>query len=308
MKNLESYFHKSFGIPIPKIILPDTKLVPLDNENPDEAYLFGSPIALEKTYLIQADLEPFINWCPEGYFLIGFWGHGANSYAFYYSRVDSWSNILFRLPYGGVYMDNEENAEYIREFLTRYFDFEKKLKREVNHLIAIESMGRELYEIVKPDGTRWETKESFFGNPNFDERFFQSLTMKKEPRIDYRASKAITEALHDDDLIRNWKRLCITINGFRAKFGKWPKRVTSHDYLIDDIKKHILSDDSFRKLQQKIEIITRDETSENHAILAEDEDGSIFKYGEDGGNALLHSGSRAEEWLGIRPDRVGNND
>jgi len=33
--------------------------------------------------------------CAQGYFLVDFWGHGISSSAFYFSRVDAWSRILF---------------------------------------------------------------------------------------------------------------------------------------------------------------------------------------------------------------------
>jgi hypothetical protein len=114
MKKLKSYFYESFGIPIPEYMLPDIELVPIYDEDPDETFLFGSPMAVKKPYLIQSEIDLFIDCWPKEYFLIGFWGHGVNSYAFYYLRADSWSNIFFRLPYGGIYMDNEENAGYIR--------------------------------------------------------------------------------------------------------------------------------------------------------------------------------------------------
>ena len=179
MKKLKSYFEESFGIPIPEYMLPDIELVPLDNEDPDEAFLFGTPIALKKQYLIQGAIYDFIDNCPQGYFLIGFWGHGVNSYAFYYSRVDEWSRVLFRLPYGGIYMDNEENAGYIREFLANYFTFEQTLKNKYQHLIATESMGRSFYEVLSADNEIWNTEELFFRDPDFEERFFQSLKPKK---------------------------------------------------------------------------------------------------------------------------------
>ena len=88
MKKLKSYFQESFGIPIPPIMLPNVEFVPMDDRDPDESFLFGTQISLKKQYLVQGAIRDFIDNCPQGYFLIGFWGHGVNSYAFYYSRVD----------------------------------------------------------------------------------------------------------------------------------------------------------------------------------------------------------------------------
>ncbi|MBC8460036.1 MAG: hypothetical protein H8D67_18770 [Deltaproteobacteria bacterium] len=170
MKKLKAKFQKCFGIPIPKIMLPEENLAALDRKHED-VLLFGSRIAIQKPFLVQGDIGQFIESCPEGYFLIGFWGHGVNSYAFYYSRVDSWSKVFFRLPYGGVYMDNEKMARCIREFLTHYFEFEQEIMEKVRTLLAIESMGVSYYKIVMPGCKTFEFEESLFENPNFREKF-----------------------------------------------------------------------------------------------------------------------------------------
>lgn len=87
--------------------------------------LVGSKGAIKRQYLIQGDIGEFLRHAPEGYFLVGFWGHGFNSHAFYYLRVDSKSKIFFRLPYGGVYMDNKNEAEHISKFLPEFFDLRR---------------------------------------------------------------------------------------------------------------------------------------------------------------------------------------
>ena len=87
-----------------------------------------------------------------GYFLVGFWGYGANSYAFYYSIVDSWKRVWFRLPYGGVYSDNKKRANDIIKFFPKYFDFQEKLSGKVKKLIAMESMGVGYYKVELLDG------------------------------------------------------------------------------------------------------------------------------------------------------------
>jgi len=55
-------------------------------------------------------------------------GYGANSYAFYYSRIDEWSHIFFRLHCGGVYSNFEKDKTQLRKFLKNYFLFEPELK------------------------------------------------------------------------------------------------------------------------------------------------------------------------------------
>jgi len=174
MKKLKSAFKDAFGVPIDQIIPLEINLVPIDGQS-DVAYLFGSPIAVENPYLIQGAIGHFIESSPEGYFLVGFWGHGVNSYAFYYSLVNSWKKVFFRLPYGGVYMDNEKMAKYIIAFLTLYFKFEQKIERKVSEFIAVESMDEGYYRIVMPDNNSMEFRKSLFTEPEFEEIFHSIL-------------------------------------------------------------------------------------------------------------------------------------
>lgn len=136
---------KKFNFSLSDIPISQTELYTIKRRN---GLLIGSIDLLNHQYLIQADIKDFLKHAPEGYFLIGFWGHGINSYAFYYLRVDSISKIFFRLPYGGVYMDNEKQAEYISKFLPEFFVFEDKLKnRGLKRLCAVESMLSGNYKI-----------------------------------------------------------------------------------------------------------------------------------------------------------------
>jgi len=126
MKNLKKLFKASFGIPLDQVIPLEDNLVPIDG-SALSSLMFGSPVAAPKQFLIQSDIDPFIRSCAQGYFLVGFGGHGINSSAFYYSRVNAWSRIFFRLPYGGVYTDNNVMAKLIIQFLTSFFGYEKQL-------------------------------------------------------------------------------------------------------------------------------------------------------------------------------------
>jgi hypothetical protein len=168
MKKLIETFEKYIGIPMPEIMLAQKDLVQIDGE---KALLYASLIAKEQPALVQGAIREFIESAPEGYFLIGFWGHGVNSYAFYYSRVDEWSKIFFRLPYGGVYMDNDEMSRLVREFLTNYFSFEQEFKSRIKHLLAIESMDKGYYKLAMKSGQIAEVRESLFYKPNFKDRF-----------------------------------------------------------------------------------------------------------------------------------------
>lgn len=110
MKKLKDKFQKIFSIPIPRSLLPLDKIWRVC-EKLEYSLLLGSSIAIQRPYILQADIKPFIDSCPKDYYLIGFWGHGVNSYAFHYSLVDEWRKIFFRLPYGGVYVSGIANKD-----------------------------------------------------------------------------------------------------------------------------------------------------------------------------------------------------
>ena len=167
-----SAFEEAFGLPYPEAMIPETEVVSLtEGVSPENSLLVGSPSARDNACLLQGEIKEFLDDSPEGYFLAGFWGHGVNSYAFYYSLADYWRKIFFRLPYGGVYMDNKKNADMIREFLISYLEFERAIKDRAEILVAVDSMSAGYYEIVLPDGESIELKESLFHDPSFKEKF-----------------------------------------------------------------------------------------------------------------------------------------
>jgi hypothetical protein len=175
MKKLLSLFQEAIGIPIPEEILNNVKLVPLDGKDETDSLLWGTESTLNNMYLIQGLINSFLTSCPEGYYLVGFWGHGVNNYGFYYSRVDNSRKILFRLPYGGVYMDNKLMAKQVREFLISYIKFEQSIAPDIKSLIAVDSMEEGYYKFILTNEKTTELKESFLNNPNFKDRFNESM-------------------------------------------------------------------------------------------------------------------------------------
>ncbi len=170
MKTLKKYIEEEIGFPI-SLLIKEQKVVPLYGTE-DDSYMFGSEIAKkEGVYLAQGDIDSFIENAPKGYFVFGHFGHGINSYGLYYQRVDAWSKIFFRLPFGGVYMDNKKAARDIREFLWNYFDFEKRIRNKVESLIAIDSMAEGNYLVKPKAGEPIKLKVSFLKNPDFMGRF-----------------------------------------------------------------------------------------------------------------------------------------
>jgi len=170
MNKLKSAFIDAFGVPIEQILPLEKNLIPIEG-NPDDALLFGSKSAAKNPHLLDPPFMEFIASAPGGYSLVGFWGYGANSYAFYYSIVSSWKKVWFRLPYGGVYSDNKSLANDILKFFPKYFDFQEKLSGKVKKLIAMESMGDGYYKILLPDDRTLEVRESLLRNPDFEKKF-----------------------------------------------------------------------------------------------------------------------------------------
>ena len=177
MKKLKELCINIFGVELDQLIPLQEDLIPF-GKNADDAKLFGTKVAAKNLFLLQGHINKFIKLCPEGYFLVGFWGHGVNSYAFYFSEVNSWKKIFFRLPYGGVYMDNEKMSKYICNFLSNYFNLEKKLHGKVKYIIAIESMDEGYYKIIMSDSKKIEIRESFFQKPKFEEKFADLINLE----------------------------------------------------------------------------------------------------------------------------------
>src|SRR5690606_25955874 len=115
MGKIDNYYNridemtsKHFNFSLSDIPIPETELFPLDDIKVGDGLLIGSKEALKSPYLVQGGINSFLISEIDEYFITGFWGHGINSHAFYYSRIDNLSKIFFRLPFGGVYMNNEE--------------------------------------------------------------------------------------------------------------------------------------------------------------------------------------------------------
>ena len=165
MKKLLSTYRKTCGKPFPIGLLaehPVSSLVPLDGQPFDKSLLIGSTQASRKPSLIQGDISEYLKTGPKGYFLVGYWGHGVNSYAFYFARIDSWSRVFFRLPYGGAYGDCEREGLLIGQFIESYAFQEKRLRETSRNFIAVDSMGKGYYKVTKKDGTSIELNESLF--------------------------------------------------------------------------------------------------------------------------------------------------
>lgn len=79
---------------------------------------------------------------PAGFFQIGFWGHGMNSYAFYFCETTRHRRVFLRLPYGGVYMDEERQRRLVLGVLDACASFDQLSgASEVAELEVVDWMG-----------------------------------------------------------------------------------------------------------------------------------------------------------------------
>ncbi|HEY0793169.1 MAG TPA: hypothetical protein VGD78_19045 [Chthoniobacterales bacterium] len=74
---------------------------------------------------------------------------------------------------------------------------------------------------------------------------------------------------------KNWVRLCVTINGFRMRYGRWPSRVRMPEGCIADLRDRLFTGPEFEKITAKITLIP-----DEQSIVAEDDSGASFAYGE----------------------------
>jgi hypothetical protein len=162
MTRLKETFQSAIGISL-EPLLPADELTPFYHSE-HGCLLFGSRIALKQgPCLAQTQIDSFVKSAREGYFMIGFWGHGINSHAFYYVKSEPNWEVYFRLPYGGVYMDNVKYAAFIREFMTAYLDFESKHKEKIVSFVAVNSMGAIHYRMIDSDGRRYLVDDKLIG-------------------------------------------------------------------------------------------------------------------------------------------------
>lgn len=107
---------------------------------------------------------------PDGYFCLGFWGHGINSYRIYFAKSNEWENIYLEMFYGGGYMDNKSAAEDIKEMMNQLIELEKCIREKTKKLHLLYRLGGTEWKIELKDGKTKETKFNFLNlETHFDE-------------------------------------------------------------------------------------------------------------------------------------------
>jgi hypothetical protein len=77
---------------------------------------------------------------------------------------------------------------------------------------------------------------------------------------------------------RNWVRVCAAIDGFRVRFGRWPRRVRVMPLAFDDLVAHVLTPIGFALVSSSVELVPE----EDAGMIAEDGSGAEYSYGQEG--------------------------
>ena len=75
-------------------------------------------------------------------------------------------------------------------------------------------------------------------------------------------------------------RILAAIDGFRSHHGVWPNRLRISSSVYDLLHRHLLTPESFRQFQSKMQIIREPERYPED-IVAEDDQGRRYRYGID---------------------------
>ena len=94
---------------------------------------------------------------------------------------------------------------------------------------------------------------------------------------------------------QNWIRLCAAIDGFRARYGRWPTRIRIWDLCLSNLRDNLFSPEDFAQIAAKLTFI-----EEGQSVIAEDETGATYDYGTEGFSRIPVSLSAAT-WLNVRP-------
>ena len=96
---------------------------------------------------------------------------------------------------------------------------------------------------------------------------------------------------------KNWVRACGAIDGFRARYKRWPKRVCVHPMIFRDLVEHVLTPIGFALVSSVVAIEADQSGDPDLTLVAMDDDGLEYDYGRLGfPEEFGEQGAR--EWFG----------
>jgi tetratricopeptide (TPR) repeat protein len=158
---LKADFAKTFGLEFPPSLEPDKDQEPM---HPLSNGILAFSRAVKQEGVLLPVMPDNFEAAPRGTWMVGQWGYGANSYAFYFVRKDSRREIFLRLFYGGAYGNPTEDAAHVKTFLERYIAFEAWAGTNLKRWRIENNMGDCLGWIEYPDERREELGHGLAGN------------------------------------------------------------------------------------------------------------------------------------------------
>lgn len=76
----------------------------------------------------------------------------------------------------------------------------------------------------------------------------------------------------------DWVRVCAAIDGFRARYGRWPARVRLFPAALDGLREHVLTPEGFAVVASVIELVP----DAAAPMIAEGAEGESYNYGREG--------------------------
>jgi hypothetical protein len=80
---------------------------------------------------------------------------------------------------------------------------------------------------------------------------------------------------------KNWVRLCLTVDGFRARYGRWPTEVHLQPAYFGDVVGHILSPAGYALVSRRFRIVCDQDLPEDVTFVAVGNSNEKFRYGEE---------------------------
>lgn len=120
-ERLKETYRQDIGAEFPGCFYPDPVTERLSEEDRESYCVSEAGARAPLVPVLPGNLEE----APQGTWLAGFWGYGANSCAYYFVRKNERSHVFLRLPYGGAYGNTGQDAAQVRAFVERYAAFER---------------------------------------------------------------------------------------------------------------------------------------------------------------------------------------
>jgi hypothetical protein len=174
VRRLAKRAERAFGRPLPARMLERKDLYRVAPRW-GSGLLVGDKQARACPFLTASDLDKFHAAAGAGYCLVGFWGRGVNSHAFHYAAAEPAGSIWLRLPFGGIYMDNEDAGAAIPDFLHALFAFIDAAKaKQLSYTVMHGFTGGEI-RLDDAAGHSWRAEGNFLYYPNFRHHFSEAL-------------------------------------------------------------------------------------------------------------------------------------